>query len=141
MGLNATGDEYNRRSDEAVGDLPKTVKVVDDLLVYEETFDEHVERVRNMLQRCRENQITVSSGRKFAFARERVAWAGYVIGPHGISPDPAKLEASTKFLAPTNITEMRRFMGMVEQMAEFSPQISAAATPLRPLLSPSNPII
>ena len=32
-------------------------------------------------------------------------------------------------------------MGMVEQMAEFSPHISAAATPLRPLLSPSNPFI
>ena len=141
MGLNATGDEYNRRSDEAVGDLPNTVKVVDDLLVYEETFEEHVERVRNMLQRCRELEITLSSGRKFSFARERVAWAGYVIGPGEISPDPAKLEAITKFPAPTNITEMRRFMGMVEQMAEFSPHISAAATPLRPLLSPSNPFI
>ena len=141
MGLNATGDEYNRRSDEAVGGFLNTVKVVDDLLVYEETFEEHVERVRNMLQWCREHQITLSSGRKFSFARERVEWAGYVIGPGEISPDPAKLEAITKFPAPTNITEMRRFMGMVEQMAEFSPHISAAATPLRPLLSPSNPFI
>ena len=106
MGLNATGDEYNRRSDEAVGDLPNTVKVVDDLLVYEETFEEHVERVRNMLQRCREHQITLSSGIKFSFARERVAWAGNVIGPGEISPDPAKLEHITKFPTPTNITEM-----------------------------------
>ena len=106
MGLNATGDEYNRRSDEAVGGFLNTVKVVDDLLVYEETFEEHVERVRNMLQRCREHQITLSSGIKFSFARERVAWAGNVIGPGEISPDPAKLEHITKFPTPTNITEM-----------------------------------
>ena len=65
MGLNATGDEYNRRSDEAVGDLPNTVKVVDDLLVYEETFEEHVERIRNMLQQCREQQITLSREKIF----------------------------------------------------------------------------
>ena len=64
MGLNATGDEYNRRSDEAVGGFLNTVKVVDDLLVYEETFEEHVERVRNMLQRCREHQITLSKARR-----------------------------------------------------------------------------
>ena len=35
MGLNATGDEYCRRGDEALGDLPNTVKVVDDVLLFD----------------------------------------------------------------------------------------------------------
>jgi hypothetical protein len=65
MGLNATGDEYNRRGDEAVGDLQNIVKVVDDILIFDDDFDIHVTRVRQLLERCRERQITLGTGKKF----------------------------------------------------------------------------
>lgn len=36
---------------------------------------------------------------------------------------------------PANITYLRSFMGLVNQLSEFTPDIAAAAQPLRPLLS------
>ena len=40
--------------------------------------------------------------------------------------------------APTDINELRRFLGMANQLAKFTPQLSDATTPLRELLSSKN---
>ena len=75
------------------------------------------------------------------FAVEKVQWAGYVVGREGIQANPKKLATISDFPAPTNITELRRFMGMVEQVASFSSTVKTEATPLRPLLSTAYPFI
>jgi hypothetical protein len=75
MVLSATGDEYCRRGDEAFGDLPNTVKVVDDVLQFDDDFACHVEGTRRLLQRCREANITLGLD-KFVFAAAKVRWAG-----------------------------------------------------------------
>ena len=140
MGLNSTGDEYNRRGDLAMADLPNMVKVVDDILLFDEHYDDHLKSVRGMLERCRRHTITLRPS-KFVLAAAEVPYAGYIVGENGTEAHPARVEAIEKFPVPTNLTEMRSFMGMVEQMSEFSAGISAAATPLRPLLSSKSPFI
>ena len=39
---------------------------------------------------------------------------------------------------PTNVSEVRRFLGMANQLARFSPQLSSNTKPLRDLLSSRN---
>ncbi len=82
MVLSATGDEYCRRGDEAFGDLPNTVKVVDDVLQFDDDFACHVEGTCHLLQRCREANITLGLD-KFVFAVAEVRWAGYIVGENG----------------------------------------------------------
>ena len=53
-----------------------------------------------------------------------------------LSADPEKLSGIRDFPTPANLTDLGSFLGLVNQLAEFSPDISAAAQPLRPLLSP-----
>ena len=137
MGLISAGDEYCRRTDQALAGLPNVVKVVDDMLAFDATFDGHVNNLRSLLQRCREHRITLSV-EKFKFAEQELVWAGYAIRHGGIAMDPAKIEAIAEFPRPTNITGLRSFMGLVEQFADFSPEIKALATPLRPLLRSSE---
>ena len=38
MGLVSSGDEYNRRGDKALGDIPQTIKIVDDILAYDSNY-------------------------------------------------------------------------------------------------------
>lgn len=137
MGLISAGDEYCRRTDQALAGLPNVVKVVDDLLLFDETFDAHVNNLKSLLQRCREHRITLSV-EKFKFAERELTWAGYVVQQGGISIDPAKTAALADFPRPTNITGLRSFMGLVEQFADFSTEIKPLAVPLRPLLRSSN---
>ena len=49
------------------------------------------------------------------------------------------MEAINKFPRPQNISDLRSFVGLVEQLAGYSKEVSATLTPLRPLLSVKNP--
>ena len=134
MGLSCTGDEYCRRGDQAFEGIQKLQKVVDDIILYDDNLDEHLRNVRAFLQRCRDNQITLNP-KKTKFAQEEVKFAGYVVSSEGIGADPNKVKAISEFPVPKNITDLRSFMGLVNQLGYFSPDISKTSAPLRSLMS------
>ena len=68
-------------------------------------------------------------------AMNRLKFLGHIISKNGISPDPEKTKAVKEMEAPTNVTELRRFMGIVNQLGKFSPRIAQLSSPLRELLS------
>jgi len=140
MGLISAGDEYCRRTDEALGGLPNIVKSVDDILVFGDNEQGHLNDVRQFLLKCRENKITLSR-KKFVIGVEKCSWGGFTVSGEGVAADPAKVSAISDFPRPTNITALRSFFGIVEQLGDFSYDISSAAGPLRPLLSPKNEFI
>lgn len=140
MGLCCSGDEYNKRADMAFGLLSNTVRVVDDLLRFDRTFPAHVAGVCAILQAARAVGITFSRD-KFRFARSRLSWVGYDVQHGGITVEEGKLKTLAQFPQPTNISELRSFMGLVEQLAGFSSEVAAAKCPFRPLLSTRNPYI
>ena len=140
MGLCSSGDEYNRRADAAFAAMTNTVRVVDDLLRFDRSFPAHVAGVCAILQAARVAGITFSR-EKFRFAKTRISWVGYDIQHGGITIEENKLRALSQFPRPTNISELRSFMGLVEQLAGFSTEVAAAKAPLRPLLSTRNPYV
>nr|XP_027211978.1 uncharacterized protein LOC113805212 [Penaeus vannamei] len=75
---------------------------------------------------------------KFMVAATKVSFCGYNISPEGIAADPEKVAAIRDYPTPSNITDLRSFMGLVNQLADFSPEIAATAQPLRPLMSPKR---
>ncbi|ROT64571.1 hypothetical protein C7M84_017477 [Penaeus vannamei] len=75
---------------------------------------------------------------KFMVAATNVSFCGYNISPEGIAADPEKVAAIRDYPTPSNITDLRSFMGLVNQLADFSPEIAATAQPLRPLMSPKR---
>ena len=57
-----------------------------------------------------------------------------MIDANGILPDPAKTEAIQKMKPSTNVLELRRLMGMINQLNKFSPHVAHLSQPLRELL-------
>jgi hypothetical protein len=132
MGLNALSDEFCRRTDEALAGVDGVVKVVDDILVQAEDYDQLEERLEQVLERCRAARITLTKG-KF-FVGEQVKFAGFIITGTGIKPDPGKIRAISDFPAPTNISALRSFLGLANQLGMFHPGLAAATDDLRWLL-------
>ena len=66
---------------------------------------------------------------------------GYIVTRYGTAADPSKTRAIQEFLIPTNITELRSFMGLVNQQGDFTDQISFAALPLRDLMKHRSPFV
>jgi len=137
MGYVSSGDVFNYRGDVALQGLEHVRKIVDDIIAEDADLEEHFNRVCDVLERCRLHRITLNPA-KFVFAQGKVKFAGYVISREGLEADPEKVRAIADFPEPTNPTEMRSFMGIVNQLGQFSKDVSAAAGPLRGLTSSKN---
>ena len=75
---------------------------------------------------------------KCKFARNQVQFLGHIIDGDGIHADPEKVTAITDMAVPSNISELHRFLGMVNQLSKFSPELAEKSKPLRELLSTKN---
>ena len=95
-GLCSSGDEYNRRQDEAFAGLQNFARVVDDLLLFHETFSDHIAGVCAILRAARTARITFNP-KKFVFAQQQLMWVGYHIKQGGFEVDPSKLMAISEF--------------------------------------------
>ena len=56
----------------------------------------------------------------------------------GKKADSDKVAAIKNFPAPTNLTDLRSFMGLANQFSDFSPDMKHAMVPLKGLLSKKN---
>ena len=73
--------------------------------------------------------------RRSASSTETASGFWAVIDRHDIRADPDKTTAVVKMEAPWNLTELRRFMGMLNQLGKFSPSLAEISQPLQALLS------
>ena len=90
---------------------------MDDILIHGRNKEEHDARVRKVLSRLQEAGVTLKD--KCEFSKKRVKYLGHVVSAAGIEVDPSKTTAIRNYPAPTNITELQRFLGMVNQVAKF----------------------
>ena len=131
MGLNPSGDEFCFKTDYAFEGLD-IEKIVDDILLQAETLEEIYRLLYAVLLRCREHNLTLSRGK--LEVGTSVKFAGYLIGADGIRPDPEKIRALSDFPAPHDVTSLRSFLGLANQLGMFVPDMSHMSDSLRPLL-------
>ena len=131
MGLNASSDEWCRRSDEALHGVKGMIKLVDDIIVFAPTLDVLQERVKSVLDKCGANNIPISK-KKFRIG-EKIKFAGFVVSGKRVEPDPERIAAIDKFPVPKNTSDVRSFLGLANQLRAFLPDLAQAADELRRL--------
>ena len=107
---------------------------MEDILIFGRTKQEHDVRLQAVLKRLSSAGVTLNSN-KCEFCKNHLTFLGHVINPQGISADPNKIAAIEQMETPRSIPELRGFLGMVNQLGEFSPNIAELSKPLRELLS------
>nr|GFC82988.1 DNA/RNA polymerases superfamily protein [Tanacetum cinerariifolium] len=65
---------------------------------------------------------------------DNVVFLGHIVSAEGITMDPAKVEAITKWPRPTSVTEVRSFMGLAGYYCRFFEGFSRLALPLTKLM-------
>ena len=68
---------------------------LDDILVYSQTLQDHIDHVRRTLQVLRDHQLYAKAS-KCAFFKHEVEYLGHVVTAAGIHPDPGKVQAVTR---------------------------------------------
>jgi transposase InsO family protein len=83
---------------------------MDDILVYSQSRAEHVIHVQRVLDRLIEAGLQADIAKCEFFVTE-TKFLGLIVGIDGIRMDPAKIKAIVEWAAPTNIHEVRAFLG------------------------------
>ena len=137
FGISSISEHYNRRMDEAFEGLPDFRKIVDDVIIFSKSAEEHVELVRKFLQRCRERGISLSK-EKLQFCKTAVDFAGFHVSPSGYKISTEITDAIAKFPVPSSRTDLRSFFGLVNQLSSSTSSIAGSRiNPFCSLYSPS----
>jgi hypothetical protein len=131
MGLSSSSDEWCRHSDRAIEGLAFAKKIVDDVLVWASSIEELCQRVRVVVERCKDLNIILSK-KKFVMGEE-INFAGFKVSSKGVSPDPAQIAALKEFPRPHDITGVRSFLGLANQLSGFVPDFAHMTRSLRGL--------
>ncbi|KAL5581554.1 hypothetical protein UlMin_013996 [Ulmus minor] len=91
---------------------------IDDILVYSRSQEDHANHLRMVLQTLVEHRLYAKFSK---FSKD------------GISVDPAKIDTVSKWPAPTNVTEIRSFLGLAGYYRRFVEGFSTLAAPLTAL--------
>ncbi|XP_025755625.1 uncharacterized protein LOC112842686 [Oreochromis niloticus] len=137
FGINSAPEHLQRMMVEVIEGLEGVVCHIDDVLVWGCNHQEHDSHLHATLQRLEKAGITLNV-EKCELSQSKVAFLGHIIADTGISPDPKKMEAITEMTEPTNVSELRSFLGMVNQVGKFIPHLAEKNKALRDLLSKKN---
>ena len=110
---------------------------MDDALVYGESQEEHDERLLVVMKRLQDAGLTLNK-EKCSFSQREVRFLGQILTENGVQSDPDKVAAIVKIEEPANVKELRRFLGMANQLSKFNPILPKKMKPLRDLLSKKN---
>ena len=132
FGLSVSSEIFQRNLTQALEGLDGVICVADDIVVVGASQEEHDERLHALLKRCSTTGIKLNKAKVVIDCREFV-FLGHIINASGIKPDPAKVRAIVDMPTPEDITDLRRFCGLVQFLSKFIPGLSELAAPLRAL--------
>ena len=137
FGISSAPELFQQRMSKLLEGLSGMVCLMDDILIFGSNTAEHDSRLEAALKRIEAAGVTLNPN-KCEFRTTTVKFLGHIIDKGGIRADPEKTSAICKMEPPQNISELRRLMGMINQLGKFSPNIAEFSQPLRELLSPKR---
>ena len=138
MGFLASGDAYTHRYDLIIADVPRITKCVDDVMLYDDIAyrEQHWRRVMEYIGKVGSNGVVLNP-KKFQFAVEEVNFTAFKITKTEVKLLPRYIKAIEDFPRPQNISDIRSWFGLVNQVTHYG-QLIGAMAPFKSLLSPKT---
>ena len=139
FGLTNSPSTYQRLMEECLGDLNMKICVIylDDLIIFADSFDEHMKRLQIVLDRLRECNLKLSA-KKCQLLQQKVKYVGFIVSEQGIETDPEKVTKVKNWPIPSNPDEVRQFVGFAGYYRRFIQNFSDVTRPLREVMPPPD---
>ncbi|GKC26082.1 putative mitochondrial protein [Tanacetum coccineum] len=90
----------------------------DDILIYSKCLEEHVIHLRTVLKEMKRHQLYAKLS-KCVFGTKQVEYLGHVISAEGVSIDPTKIKVMDEWPFPSNLKQLRGFLGLTGYYRRF----------------------
>jgi len=91
---------------------------LDDILIYSENMDDHIELVQKVLDRLEQHNLAVSL-KKSVFQQEEVEFLGYIVKTSGITMCDRKVKSVQNWAHPRSVKEVQIFIGFAKFYLRF----------------------
>lgn len=133
FGIKCIPENFQKIMEETLSGLPSTAVFADDICITGKDKRTHLANLRAVLQRLKENGLRINFS-KCQFFKDSVTYLGYKIDKNGLHTDTNKIRAIVAAPSPTNVTQLKSFMGLVNFYSKFCSNISDIMKPLYNLL-------
>ena len=105
----------------------------DDILVYSRGMEEHCQHNELVLEILRDHRL-FAKRKKCSFAYPKVEYLGHILTGEGVEVDHEKIRSIKQWPIPTNVREVRGFLGLTGYYQRFVQHYGSIAAPLTQLL-------
>ena len=137
FGAKMSQDVFQLRMDAILEQCPGVIGIQDDMVIFGVDQEDRDANLINLLNVCQKEGLVLNS-KKLELRRERVTFFGAEYGAQGMHPDPKKVQGITEMTAPMDKQQLQSFLGMVNYMGTFIPNLSHHTEPLRVILKKDN---
>ena len=132
-GISVAPSIFQRALECVLADIPRVCIFLDDILVTGKTREEHVANLRWVLRRLDEAGLKLNND-KCEFFNQSVVYLGHKIDRDGLHPTDDKVRAIRDAPSPTNVKELRSWLGLLNYYGRFLRNLSTTLAPLHVLL-------
>ena len=140
-GLTDMPAEFQKPMDYTLIGLKNTFCFLDDILILSKGSEEdHFKLVLDCLKKLDADNLRINLP-KCHFAKQEISWLGYNITKSGTSTLEIESSAILSLQPPNTLKKLRSFLGSVNYISKFIPNLAQLCHPLRPLLRKSTKYI
>ena len=114
------------------------VVYLDDILIFSKTFDQHQRHVHLVLQALERAKLLVNA-EKSIFHVQEIDYLGHTITPGNVRMQQKKVATIIDWPTPTNLREVRSFLGFTNYYRKFIQEFGTIAMPLTALTKKDTP--
>ena len=137
FGAKMSQDVFQLRMDAILEQCPGVIGIHDDMVIFGVDQQDHDANLINLLNVCQKEGLVLNS-KKLELRRERVTFFGAEYSTQGMHPDPKKVQGITEMTTPMDKQQLQSFLGMVNYMGTFIPNLSHHTELLRAMLKKDN---
>lgn len=132
-GIKTAPAQFQAIMDKILAGIDHVFIYFDDILVSTSSRQEHIEALTQIFDRFQKYNVKINES-KCQFFKDRVEYLGHTLSSDGIRPLSNKVECIMSAPTPTNVTELKSFLGLLNYYGKFLPNLSSELSPLYQLL-------
>ena len=137
FGAKMSQDMFQLWMDAILEQCQGVMGIHDDMVIFGVDQQDHDTNLINLLNICQKEGLVLNS-KKLELQREQITFFGAEYSTQGMHPDPKKVQGITEMIVPKDKQQLQSFLGMVNYMGTFIPNLSHHTEPLRAMLEKDN---